>query len=407
MVPIAAGLAAGGVIAVIMCTFFACLHVYRTHNKDRTRLRETRELARLFSLGKGTTTFFTYKELQKATKGFSAERKVGGGAFGTVYAGKLQDGTLIAVKSINASNTQGMEQVVNEVTLLSSVNHTNLVHLLGCCLEAKDPLLVYEFVENGTLSEHLQGLRGGRLDWPQRIKIATETAGALAYLHSARPPIYHRDVKSSNILLDANLKTKVADFGLSRTVLTDESHVSTVPQGTPGYLDPEYHQYFHLSDKSDVYSFGVVLVEIITAMKVVDFSRDRREVSLAAMALQKITSGNLDEIIDPFLEVERNALVHTMVHRVAELAFRCLATNKDSRPAMIEVANELASIQIASLEFRVDNQLYDHEPFDYNEDHNNSFKFPDHTVSPVSVLQQHQWSSFNNSIIGRTTPTRG
>lgn len=387
----AAGIGAGALVVGIVFFVFLCIRCQSTRSKARLRRRETQELARLFSLGKGinTTTFFTYKELEKATKGFSIDKRIGGGAFGTVFAGKLQDGTLIAVKVINARNMQGIEQVVNEVTALSSVNHTNLVQLLGCCLESRDPLLVYEFVENGTLTEHLQQERGHFLDWDQRIRIATETAGALAYLHSAiSPPIYHRDVKTSNILLDANFNTKVADFGLSRTILTEGSHVSTVPQGTPGYLDPEYHQYFHLSDKSDVYSFGVVLIEIITAMKVVDFSREQREVNLAAFALSKITSGHLRDIIDPSLEVEKNPAVNAMVHRVAELAFRCLASDKDSRPTMLEVANELALIHLASIDYTPDTQLFDlplHKKHDLKPE----------VVSPNSVHQP--WSSINTS----------
>uniref|UniRef100_A0A2C9VYB9 Protein kinase domain-containing protein n=1 Tax=Manihot esculenta TaxID=3983 RepID=A0A2C9VYB9_MANES len=136
---------------------------------------------------------------------------------------------------------------------------------------------------NGTLCQHLQRERGDGLAWLVRLTIAAETAQAIAHLHSAiHPPIYHRDIKSSNILLDYNFRSKVADFGLSRLGMAEISHISTAPQGTPGYLDPQYHQNFHLSDKSDVYSFGVVLVEIITALKVVDFSMPQNDVILAA-----------------------------------------------------------------------------------------------------------------------------
>ncbi|KAJ7527081.1 hypothetical protein O6H91_16G035800 [Diphasiastrum complanatum] len=292
---------------------------------------------------------FSYKDLDKATKGFAASEILGHGAHGTVYAGKLQDGRPVAVKKINNVSPQGVEQVLNEVMVLSTVRHHNLVLLYGCCLEVQDPLLVYEFVPNGTLSQHLQQERGKALDWYTRITIATEAAQGLAYLHSeVSPPIYHRDVKSSNILLDFKYNTKVADFGLSKLVLTEGSHISTVPQGTPGYLDPEYHQNFHLSDKSDVYSFGVVLIEIITAMKVVDFSREQREVNLAALALSKISSGTLKEIIDPFLDANSHPLIMCLVQRVAELAFRCLSYDKDARPTMVEVVEDLEQIRLAS-----------------------------------------------------------
>jgi serine/threonine protein kinase len=199
---------------------------------------------------------------------------------------------------------------------------------------------------NGTLSEHLQRERGKGLPWTIRLTIASETANAIAYLHSSiHPPIYHRDIKSSNILLDYNYKSKVADFGLSRLGMIETSHISTAPQGTPGYVDPQYHQNFHLSDKSDVYSFGVVLVEIITAMKVVDFARPQSEVNLAALAVDRIRRGSIDEIVDPFLEPNRDAWTLYSINKVAELAFRCLAFHSDMRPTMMEVAEELEYIR--------------------------------------------------------------
>ncbi|KAI5426412.1 hypothetical protein KIW84_032003, partial [Lathyrus oleraceus] len=176
--------------------------------------------------------------------------------------------------------------------------------------------------------------------------IASETANAIAYLHSAiHPPIYHRDIKSSNILLDYNYESKVADFGLSRLGMIETSHISTAPQGTPGYVDPQYHKNFHLSDKSDVYNFGVVLVEIITAMKVVDFGRPQSEINLAELAVDRIRRGSIDEIVDPFIEPNRDAWTLYSIHKVAELAFRCLAFHSDTRPTMMEVAEELEYIR--------------------------------------------------------------
>jgi serine/threonine protein kinase len=241
-----------------------------------------------------------------------------------------------------------IEQVMNEIKLISSVSHPNLVRLLGCSIENGEQILVYEFMPNGTLCQHLQRERGDGLDWPVRLAIAADTAKAIAHLHSAMdPPIYHRDIKSSNILLDYHFRSKVADFGLSRHGMTEISHISTVPQGTPGYLDPQYHLNFHLSDKSDVYSFGVVLVEIITAKKVVDFSRPQNEVNLAALATDRIGRGRLDEIIDPFLDLHSDAWTFSSVHKVAEVAFRCLAFHKDMRPSMMEVAAELEQILLS------------------------------------------------------------
>lgn len=306
---------------------------------------DSRCLADLLTFGQSET--FTFKQLDEATKGFASSGMLGNGAFGTVYAGTLEDNRRVAVKRIHYLSFHGLQQIANEVNVLSSVQHRNLVRLLGCCIEGGDPLLVFEFVSNGTLAEHLQRERGHGLDWFTRLTIAAETADALAYLHSMDPPIFHRDVKSTNILLDEDFNTKVADFGISRMglSLSEGSHVSTAPQGTPGYVDPEYHQNFHLSDKSDVYSFGVVLMEIITALKPVDFSREKKQVNLAALAVAKIGSGSVDDIIDKFLQADKRPNIRAMVQRVAELAFRCLAFDKDVRPSMAEVLEELLLIR--------------------------------------------------------------
>lgn len=286
--------------------------------------------------------------MEKATNFFSEKKMLGTGAYGTVYSGKLSNDKWVAIKRIRHRDSGSIEHVINEIKLLSSVSHPNLVQLLGCSIE-KEHILVYEFMPNGTLCQHLQGEKGNGLAWLVRLSIAVETAQALSYLHNAmHPPIYHRDVKSSNILLDYNYKSKVADFGLSRLGMVELSHVSTAPQGTPGYVDPQYHQHFHLSDKSDVYSFGVVLVEIITALRVVDFSRPPNEINLAALAVDRIGRGCLEEIIDPFiLKSERDELKLSTVYKVAELAFRCLAFDKDMRPSMMEVAVELEQIAVS------------------------------------------------------------
>lgn len=328
-------------------TVVGIMLLYRCYQRSHCPFKTRISTKRLLSAPGGPLSIpvYTYREMEIATKGFSDKERLGTGGFGTVYAGKLAGESLVAVKKIRQRDTQGMAQVLNEVRLLSSVDHPNLVRLLGCCLEKTEPILIYEFMPNGTLCQHLQRERGEGLSWRTRVTIAAETSHALAYLHSAlSPPIYHRDVKSSNILLDYDFRAKVADFGLSRLVLTEASHISTAPQGTPGYLDPQYHENFHLTDKSDVYSFGVVLVEIITALKVVDFSRKESEINLAFLAVKIIGEGFVDEIIDPFLEVHKDAETRAAVHRVAELAFRCLSFDRDARPTMVEVAQELEFI---------------------------------------------------------------
>ncbi|EFJ32434.1 hypothetical protein SELMODRAFT_85468, partial [Selaginella moellendorffii] len=269
--------------------------------------------------------------------------------------GILQDGTVVAIKRSKSSANFGVmdEQFLNEITILSQVNHRNLVKLKGWCMDTRrnaPPLLVYEYVTNGTLLEHLQCKRGVvPLGWEQRLQIVIETAEALAYLHSvAAPPIYHRDVKSSNILLDDSLSAKVADFGISKLVGTGDAattHVSTLRiQGTPGYCDPELMTTFRLTDKSDVYSFGVVLLELVTGQKPLDFGRESSRVNLAFYSLPLIRMEMIEELVDPKMGVV-SAVERCSVARVAALADKCLAECGANRPKMREVVEELTSIR--------------------------------------------------------------
>ncbi|KAK1258769.1 putative serine/threonine-protein kinase [Acorus gramineus] len=291
---------------------------------------------------------FSYKELQEATDNFDASRELGDGGFGTVYKGKLRDGRIVAVKRLYENNYKRVEQFMNEVAILNRLRHTNLVSLYGCTSRhSRELLLVYEYVPNGTVADHLHGDNPAHkkpLTWPVRMFIAIETAEALKYLHAIEPPIIHRDVKTNNILLDSNFHVKVADFGLSRLFPMDATHVSTAPQGTPGYVDPEYHQCYQLTDKSDVYSFGVVLVELISSMPAVDITRRPREINLASMAISKIHSNSLHELVDPNLRFDSDSEVKRMVTAVAELAFRCLQAEKEMRPCMDEVLEALKGI---------------------------------------------------------------
>ncbi|KAF0912599.1 hypothetical protein E2562_015288 [Oryza meyeriana var. granulata] len=343
------GLLVAGVVFGAMVMGVTCL-VYHLLRRRSVAIRTQQSTKRLLSEASCTVPFYTYREIERATNGFAEDQRLGTGAYGTVYAGRLSNNRLVAVKRIKQRDNAGLDRVMNEVKLVSSVSHPNLVRLLGCCIEHGQQILVYEFMPNGTLAQHLQRERGPAVPWTVRLRIAAETAKAIAYLHSEmHPPIYHRDIKSSNILLDHEYNSKVADFGLSRMGMTsvDSSHISTSPQGTPGYVDPQYHQNFHLSDKSDVYSFGVVLVEIITAMKAVDFNRVGSEVNLAQLAVDRIGKGCLDDIVDPYLDPHRDAWTLTSIHKVAELAFRCLAFHSEMRPSMAEVADELEQIQVS------------------------------------------------------------
>ncbi|KAL8476657.1 hypothetical protein ACS0TY_029084 [Phlomoides rotata] len=301
-------------------------------------------------LGRGSTYFgvqvFDYSELEVATDNFNPSRELGDGGFGTVYYGVLSDGREVAVKLLYENNFKRVEQFMNEVEILTKLRHKNLVTLHGCTSKrSRQLLLVYEYIPNGTVADHLNGNRSksGRLSWPVRLNIAIETAEALAYLHKSE--IIHRDVKTNNILLDNDFHVKVADFGLSRLFPTNATHVSTAPQGTPGYVDPEYYQCYQLTEKSDVYSFGVVLIELISSLQAVDTNRHRHDINLANMAINKIQNHALHELVDSSLGFETSSAARRMATLIAELAFRCLQQEKDPRPSMEEVLEALRRIQ--------------------------------------------------------------
>ncbi|XP_057777066.1 LEAF RUST 10 DISEASE-RESISTANCE LOCUS RECEPTOR-LIKE PROTEIN KINASE-like 1.5 [Salvia miltiorrhiza] len=305
---------------------------------------------------------FTYEELDASTNHFDPKRKIGDGGFGSVFLGQLYDGRLVAVKHLHKHNSGGEKgfsnkSFCNEILILSSINHPNLVKLHGYCSDPRGLLLVYDYVPNGTLADHLHGkqslYRKGALTWSTRVDIALQTAMAVEYLHfSVVPPVVHRDITSANIFADKDMKVKVGDFGLSRLLVCSDATtalgnasegVCTGPQGTPGYLDPDYYRSFRLNEKSDIYSFGVVLLELITGMRAVDQSREMREMTLADMVVPRIQMGLLHQVVDPVLVVDKEAMEGAAA--MAELAFRCVAADKDDRPDAREVAMELRRIK--------------------------------------------------------------
>ncbi|KAK8487895.1 hypothetical protein V6N12_010281 [Hibiscus sabdariffa] len=347
------GIGSSVVLMILLLSIFVFLRRTRTKQKHVS----SSDLSSKSDLGNSTTVcfgvpIFSYNELVEATDSFDDRKVLGDGGFGTVYYGKLRDGREVAIKRLYQHNFRRLQQFINEVEILTRLRHKNLVSLYGCTSRrSRELLLVYEFIPNGTVADHLHGdlARSGSLTWPVRMSIAIETAAALAYLHAS--DIIHRDVKTNNILLDDNFSVKVADFGLSRLFPNDVTHISTAPQGTPGYVDPEYHQCYQLSEKSDVYSFGVVLIELISSMPAVDISRHRHEINLATLAINKIQKCAFDELIDTNLGYRSCEQVTGMTNSVAELAFRCLQQEKELRPSMQEALEELQRIQSEAYKF--------------------------------------------------------
>ncbi|CAA7389158.1 unnamed protein product [Spirodela intermedia] len=287
--------------------------------------------------------FFSFDELKRSTNGFSEANEIGSGSYGKVYRGVLPCGQIVAIKRAQQGSTQGAHEFRTEIELLSRVHHRNLVRLVGFCFDQSEQMLVYEYIPNGTLRESLSGKSGIQLNWNRRLRVALGSARGLAYLHAlADPPIIHRDVKTSNIILDEDVTAKVADFGLSKLISDiEKSHVSTQVKGTLGYLDPEYFMTQQLTDRSDVYSFGVVMLELITGKVPIERGRHIVRDIRVAMNSQDRELCGLRDYIDPLL-LSSPALPGFA--RFVGLAMRCVEVSAAARPTMNVVVKEIESI---------------------------------------------------------------
>ncbi|URD85244.1 LRR receptor-like serine threonine-protein kinase [Musa troglodytarum] len=316
---------------VIVLIIFLILSRSRRKNPDHN------ELIRL----KLVTGYFSYKQIKAATKNFDIANKIGEGGFGPVYKGVLPDGALIAVKQLSSKSKQGNREFVNEIGMISALQHPNLVKLYGCCIEGNQLFLIYEYMENNSLAHALFGSEQNRprLDWKTRCNICLGVATGLAYLHEeSRLKIVHRDIKATNILLDKNFNAKISDFGLAKLDEEENTHISTRIAGTRGYMAPEYALRGYLTDKADVYSFGVVLLEIVCGICNTNYWQKKDFMFLLDWAYVLREQGNLLELVDPVLG---SAYSREEALQILNLALACTNPSPTQRPTMSNVVSIL------------------------------------------------------------------
>ncbi|CAN0876892.1 Probable LRR receptor-like serine/threonine-protein kinase At1g06840 [Linum grandiflorum] len=336
-----AGIVLGAIAGAVTLSAIVTLLIVRTQMRKYRVVSKRRHLSKASIRIEGVKGF-TYAEMALATNNFSSSAQVGQGGYGKVYRGVMAAGTLVAIKRAQEGSLQGEKEFLTEIQLLSRLHHRNLVSLTGYCDEEGEQMLVYEFMPNGTLRDHLSGKTKEPLSFATRVRVALGSAKGILYLHTeADPPIFHRDIKASNILLDNRFNAKVADFGLSRLAPVPDlegavaAHVSTVVKGTPGYLDPEYFLTHKLTDKSDVYSLGVVFLELLTGMQPISHGKNIvREVNMAYQ------SGMIFSVIDG----KMGSYPSDCVEKFLTLALKCCQDETDSRPSMAEVVRELETI---------------------------------------------------------------
>ncbi|KAA8526771.1 hypothetical protein F0562_009000 [Nyssa sinensis] len=284
---------------------------------------------------------YTYKELQIATEDFSSANKIGEGGFGSVYKGKLKDGSMAAIKVLSGESRQGLREFLTEITVISDVEHENLVKLYGCCVERSQRILVYGYLENNSLAHTLLG--GGRssiqFSWKTRCKICIGVARGLAFLHEeVQPHIVHRDIKASNVLLDKDVTPKISDFGLAKLFPSNVTHISTRVAGTFGYLAPEYAIRGQLTRKADIYSFGVLLLEIVSGRCNTDKQLPVEEQYLLERAWELHERGELVGLVDTFMKGDFDV---NEACRFLKIGLLCTQEMPKLRPSMSTVVKML------------------------------------------------------------------
>lgn len=334
------------VVLVVGITIGVYIYKQRTIQKKR---RGSNDVEKLVKTLHDSSLNFKYSTLEKATGSFNEANKLGQGGFGTVYRGVLADGREIAVKRLFFNNKHRAADFYNEVNIISSVEHKNLVRLLGCSCSGPESLLVYEYLPNQSLDRFIfDSTRGKTLNWEKRYKIIIGTAEGLVYLHEdSKIRIIHRDIKSSNILLDSKLRAKIADFGLARSFQEDKSHISTAIAGTLGYMAPEYLAHGQLTEKVDVYSFGVLLLEIVTGRQNNRSKTSEYSDSIITVAWKHFQLRTVEELFDPNLMVHNyhNRNIKNEASRVVQIGLLCTQEIPSLRPSMSKALEMLKKIE--------------------------------------------------------------
>ncbi|KAL3814139.1 hypothetical protein ACJIZ3_015407 [Penstemon smallii] len=297
--------------------------------------------------GFGWGRWFSLRELEIATNQFSVENVIGEGGYGIVYRGVLHDGSVIAVKNLLNNKGQAEKEFKVEVEAIGKVKHKNLVGLIGYCADGAQRLLVYEYIDNGNLEQWLHGDVGpvSPLTWEIRIKIAIGTARGLAYLHEGlEPKVVHRDVKSSNVLLDRKWNARVSDFGLAKLLGSEKSFVTTRVMGTFGYVSPDYASTGMLNEANDVYSYGVLLMEIITGRSPVDYSRPPGEMNLIDWFKTMVGNRRGEDLVDPLIEFPPPPRA---LKRILLICLRCIDLDANKRPKMGQIVHMLEADEIS------------------------------------------------------------
>ncbi|KAF0892577.1 hypothetical protein E2562_016873 [Oryza meyeriana var. granulata] len=385
------GVIVGVVVGVTVFCLVALVGIFVWRQKRRKLSLEQQELYSIV----GRPNVFSYSELRSAAENFSSSNRLGEGGYGAVYKGKLTDGRVVAVKQLSQTSHQGKKQFATEIETISRVQHRNLVKLYGCCLEGNNPLLVYEYMENGSLDKALFGTEKLNINWQARFEISLGIARGLAYLHEESSiRVVHRDIKASNVLLDANLNPKISDFGLAKLYDDKKTHVSTKVAGTFGYLAPEYAMRGHMTEKVDVFAFGVVLLETLAGRPNYDDTLEEDKIYIFEWAWELYENNNPLGIVDPRLTEFNRAEVLRAIH----VALLCTQGSPHQRPPMSRIVSMLTGDSEVPDVLTKPSYITEWQIKGGNTSFANSAVSGQSSSAPGPTSQQHS-SPFLNSII--------